>query len=352
LDIYLFANDGVYLVKGSILYPTNETIVSIEKEILSFTVRDRKAVVNIFFEFFNPDSINRNLKVGFQAPSYHHDAGIEGPKPKIKDFKIQFENKLLPYKITKANCEDCELKYESEEDFLNTNGIFVYLFDVSFKPGINKIYHSYEFPASRSVLNDQIYNYILKTGAKWSGNTIKDFTINIDMGSNQYFYVKDIFGEYATWDIIGTGRVTKSNGDRKIRILSGILQIKTNNFEPQENIEFGTKWDNSFMGLYTDKTVPEKIKSTLFILAHNQEQFRNYFDRNTYTEDELRILRNTVYAQYGFKFKDEELFKYYNQFDWYFPDPHLDMERINLTQTETEFIKMIQKRESELKKLE
>jgi hypothetical protein len=66
----------------------------------------------------------------------------------------------------------------------------------------------------------------------------------------------------------------------------------------------------------------------------------------------LRILRNTVYAQYGFKFKDEELFKYYNQFDWYFPDPHLDMERINLTQTETEFIKMIQKRESELKKLE
>ncbi|MDA3840078.1 MAG: YARHG domain-containing protein [Patescibacteria group bacterium] len=355
INIYLFANDGTYLVKGSILYPTNETSISIEKEILSFDVRDRKAVVNIYFEFFNPDSVNRNLTVGFQAPSYHHDAGIEGPKPKIKDFKIQFENKLLPYKITSANCEDCELKYKSEEDFLNTNGIFVYLFEVSFKPGINKIYHSYEFPASRSVIYDQIYNYILKTGGKWADGTIKDFTLNIDIGKNKYFYINDIFGENAIWNIIGTGRISDFNkfSNKYIRIISGILQVNVSNFKPTSNLEFGIK-SSKTVTIYRlqNEIFSDKLSNALECLAGSTEGCKRYFDRIIYSEEELRILRNVVYAQYGYKFKDEELLKYFNQFDWYFPDPHLEIEKITLTQNEDEFIKMIQERESELKKSE
>jgi hypothetical protein len=53
-----------------------------------------------------------------------------------------------------------------------------------------------------------MYNYILTTGSKWADGTIKDLTVEIDMGGNSYFYVKDIFGKSASWNILGTGKVT------------------------------------------------------------------------------------------------------------------------------------------------
>lgn len=34
---------------------------------------------------------------------------------------------------------------------------------------------------------------------------------------------------------------------------------------------------------------------------------------------ELRILRNTIYARHGRRFKDAKLRRYFNQFDWYYP---------------------------------
>ncbi len=33
----------------------------------------------------------------------------------------------------------------------------------------------------------------------------------------------------------------------------------------------------------------------------------------------LRILRNCIYARYGYKFKETDLFEYFNKFDWYKP---------------------------------
>ena len=113
INIYLFANDGIYLTKGSILYPINETLISMEKEILSFTVRDKKAVVNIYFEFLNPDSTNKNLTIGFQAPASYDWRVERGQKrAQIQNFKILYEDKLHPYKITSAKCENCELKFK------------------------------------------------------------------------------------------------------------------------------------------------------------------------------------------------------------------------------------------------
>lgn len=49
-----FGNDGVYLSYGSVIYPTQETKISLEKEILSFSVKDRVAYVSIQFQFHNP----------------------------------------------------------------------------------------------------------------------------------------------------------------------------------------------------------------------------------------------------------------------------------------------------------
>lgn len=60
-----------------------------------------------------------------------------------------------------------------------------------------------------------------------------------------------------------------------------------------------------------------------------------------YSKEELRLLRNTIYAQYGYDFNSPDLKEYFSQFAWYMPDPNLKMEDIVLTEKEKEFIEKI-----------
>lgn len=255
LTFSAFANDGIYLTRGGVIYPTKETKISLDKEILSFTVRNKIAKTDILFEFNNLENKERKLLVGFQAPTATGDVTDEVCNAnQIKNFKIVNGGKILPYQIKAAEKENGELKDPKDFHFSqDKGGVFVYLFEVTLKPGINKINHSYTFPASSNVDKDQFYNYILTTGAKWANGTIKDLTIQIDMGANKYFYVNDIFGQKANWSIVGSGKVTNKkfghageDQGRMVRVLSGKLQVKIKDFKPTKNIEFGTVNKHSF----------------------------------------------------------------------------------------------------------
>ena len=346
LTISTFGNDGVYLTCGGIIYPVKESTISLDREILSFSVQDKMCYVDILFEFNNPESVERKLLIGFQAPTAGGDVSeIICNTNQITDFKILANGQILPYKLKAAECENCELKDPKDFHFSQSEtGIFVYLFEITFKPGMNIINHSYVFPASSSISFDQIYNYILTTGAKWAGGTIKNLTVQFDLGRNKYFYVDDIFGKNAVWSIIGSGKVTNntfkcSENDfaRMVRVFSGKLQIDVKNFQPKRNIKFGIIDDYSFISIQTDF---ERIQSNkVFGLRYELEE--------DYTKTKLRLLRNTVYAQYGYAFKSKDLQDYFSQFDWYIPDPNLKMEEIVLTKEEKKFIEEILKREKE-----
>jgi hypothetical protein len=341
----VFGNDGVYLTRGSVIYPTQETKILLEKEILSFTIRDRIAYVDIQFEFNNPENKERKLLIGFQAPSAAGDVSDSTSNlNQISNFTIIQDNKILPYKIKAAECEDCELKDPSVFHFSQFEpGIFVFLFEITFKPGLNRINQSYSFPASNNVSFDQFYNYILTTGSKWANKTIKDLTININIGQNKYFYVKDIFGSNAEWSIVGTGKVTNEKFDyidndscRMVRTISGKLQIHVNNFKPIKNIEFGivSRYSLTSWPIYY-----EKIRQGEIVALGNLSL------EGDYTKEELRLLRNTIYAQYGYDFKSPDLKEYFFQFGWYMPDPNLKMKDIKLTEKEKEYIDKILKKE-------
>lgn len=341
-------NDGVYLSHGSVIYPINETKISLEREILSFTVRNRVAYVDIQFEFNNPQNSERRLLIGFQAPTAAGDVSDSiSHFNQIADFIIIQNGQILPYTLKAAECEDCELKDLKEFYFSQHEpGVFVFLFEITFNPGLNRINHSYHFPASANVSFDQFYNYILTTGSKWAGGTIKDLTINIDMGQNQYFYVNDIFGQTAKWSIIGSGKVTDERfeyeyvypGDscRMIRILSGKLHIQVNDFKPTKNIEFGIVNGYSFTiwPVHHDRIQNGEVISISDLTLDNE-----------YTQNELRLLRNTIYAQHNYDFKNPALKDYFSQFAWYMPDPNLKMENIKLTADEKKYIEEIVKRE-------
>lgn len=333
-----FGNDGVYLTKGGVIYPVQETSVSLDKEILSFTIKEHIAYVAIRFEFNNPENIERKLLVGFQAPT----AGGDVPDSlsntnQIQNFMIIQNGMILPYILKATECDTCELKDPKNFNFSQIDqGLFVYLFEITFKPGINQIHHSYSFPASNNVSFDQFYKYILTTGSKWAGERIKDLTVNIDMGRNKYFYVHDTFGPTADWSIIGTGKVTDDKFDyvdadtsRMIRTLSGYLQISVKDFQPTKNIEFGIVSDHSFTvwPVYYEKIQDGDIISIGDLTL-----------KGDHTMEELRLLRNTIYAQYGYDFTDPVLKQYFSQFGWYMPDPNLRMEDIDMIEAEKEFL--------------
>ncbi len=342
LTFQLVGNDGAYLTHGSAIYPTKETKISMDREILSFTVRNGIAYVNIQFEFYNPEKTERKLLLGFQAPSAGGDVTDSlSNVNQIADFRIVQNGQILPYTLKAAECEECELKDPSEIQFSQSlNGLFIYLFEITFQPGITKINHSYNFPASSNIDLNEMYDYILTTGSKWAGGKIKDLTVNIDMGQNQFFFVNDVFGKAANWSIIGTGNVTdasfnyiEENPYRMIRILSGQLQIKVSDFEPTHNIEFGTV--RRYFFTYLSSFDSDDI------YAYESFLIDDFIVGADFSKEQLRILRNTIYAQHGYVFTNKELKTYFAQFAWYIPDPNLKMENIQLTEQEKVFLKKI-----------
>ncbi|HNM27850.1 MAG TPA: hypothetical protein PKL15_20555, partial [Saprospiraceae bacterium] len=73
LALSAWGNDGVYLTRGGVIYPVNESNISLDREVLCFTVKDKACSVDILFEFNNPDKTDRKLLIGFQAPMAYGD---------------------------------------------------------------------------------------------------------------------------------------------------------------------------------------------------------------------------------------------------------------------------------------
>lgn len=341
----LSANDGAYFSGGGAIYPIKESSISMEKEILSFQVIDRQCYVTIHFEFLNPGNETKKLLVGFQAPQAVGDVTDDEIKyPQIFDFMVSQDQILLPYQLKTAACEDCELSdkqtIDSHQAGLN---VFVYLFEIEFKPGITKIDHSYRFKAGSSVMTNQIYDYILKTGAKWAGGKIKDLTVNIDMGENTYFYASDIFGKEASWNILGIGKVTNyayNNYEvdcKMIRILSGSLQIHVQNWNPVQNFEFGIVHTNCFDFEGENHPISRVMRAVSTLSLDMVE--------TPYSKGELKLIRNTFFAQHGYVFSDKDLDSYFRSFEWYIPNPNLKLKDIRLSSEIETFIEEIQRQE-------
>jgi len=344
-----FSNDGIYLTSGSNIYPITETKISLDKEVLSYSIINGLATVNINFEFNNPENISRKLKVGFQAPSSVGDVTDRCSSPQIRDFKIQSNDGLLPFELQAAECEDCSLKDTSEIDFSQFEpGVFVYLFEIEFKPGVNTIQHSYNYPASSNVSVDEMYDYILTTGVKWAGQTIKDFRLDINFGTNSYFYVKDIFGPTAKWSINGTGKVTETgfnfeHFNRMVRVISGNLSIEVKNFQPESNLEIGIISNSSFISYLLDE---ENVSSRIYYsLQYQTADLKFLISDESLNKEELRICRNYLFAKYGYYFNSPDLRTYFRKFAWYIPDPNLKMTEILLTEREKKYLEEIIEKE-------
>ena len=342
---FLLANDGAYFSGGGTIYPVKESNISMEKEVLSFQVIDEQCYVTIHFEFLNPGKDTKKLLVGFQAPQAVGDVTEDEIKyPQIFDFMVSQNQTLLPYQLKTAACEDCELSdKQTITNHQAGSSVFVYLFEIEFKPGITNIDHSYRFKAGSAVMTDQIYDYILKTGAKWAGGKIKDLTVTIDMGENTYFYTSDIFGKEASWNILGIGKVTSyvyNNFEvdcKMIRILSGSMQISVQNWNPVQNLQFGVINRDCYDFECENHPISRVMRAV--------NTLRLDLEETPYSKEELKWIRNTFFAQLGYQFSDKDLDSYFRSFEWYIPNPNLKLKDTKISTEVQNFIEEIQQLE-------
>ena len=79
------------------------------------------------------------------------------------------------------------------------------------------------------------------------------------------------------------------------------------------------------------------------IIEEIEKPYLNDLQLGVLTKTELKIFRNMFYARKGYIFSDEDLTKYFNQFDWYKPET----KQVTFTNLETNAINRIKIFESD-----
>ena len=355
----LIANDGVFYVSGNTLMPLQETRIALRKEVLKFYVKDFDWMsVEVDFEFYNPGGAKKVI-VGFVTPPADGDITEEDERhPRIKDFTVTMNGKALEYKMKRMN----ETTFSAEK--LKIGGEdFVYYFNAEFKPGLNKIRHTYRYQGGGSVDMHRHFDYQITTGKRWANGQINDFELQIHP-DNGIFFVPAGFTQdkrAANWQIVGDGVIRKQTrklfGEesprvRMVHLNRGYLSLRERNFKPDTDIFMG---EYNWMAGFADAWCEQKCAE-----AESLEKVARFFHLNPsgyITEDdlaglnarELKYLRNYFFAVRGLGFRDEQVKKFYGQFFWYKPDPALKAEEIKLSKAESGFVAKVRKVENSLK---
>lgn len=109
---------------------------------------------------------------------------------------------------------------------------------------------------------------------------------------------------------------------------------------------------NSFLLVETEETEYEENENGIMVPSEDAKVNRMYTavmngrvsSLESFTKEELKLCRNTVFARYGYQFKDEKLDSYFSQLDWYQPTrANVDGQ---LTDDDKNFIQYIQSLEA------
>lgn len=326
LCMNVHANDGVFYSQGGNLYPKKETTIQLKREVLMFTYLDTAVRVDILFEFYNPGEIKTET-VGFVTPPPSGDLSFDSDDmvdwnlqhPQIFDFYAIVNDVMQPWKVFKAKESgfrtDCDGEFYSE---------YVYYFDAEFQKGTNIIQHSYIYKGSSSVEYKNEFFYRLTTGKMWANGQIDDFELLINI-PGQGVYVPWSFQESmepAQWDVVGIGRLrnefTDFMGDtvRLGYLENGMFRFHANNFKPDFDLHFGVMNFLNMMAFEANDLMSEVDPYlTLFPYYFGYEKT----DLTDLSDFELMFLRNYIFAQHGYEFRNEELYAIFSMFSWYYP---------------------------------
>ncbi len=286
---FLFADDTLYGIIGENLVPVKEQETEVEMiaETIILTMYEDYYEIDVDFTFTNyGDDIE--LQVGFPV-TY---ASLEA---KLYDFKawtngLPVNREYLP--ISQDN-GDHVICYEGDYgiEYYDYHSDFAYTIPVLFKKGTTKTRINYK----------NIYRIKNDSGLDWLS----------------YYY--------------GSGRVWKNS--------IGTIELIVKNYSPYSIMSqeaFSDQFNNPTIEWLDDSSYrmilhdiePRRSDSFNWIIHDflekeicNDSHYLTSIDYDYYTKDQLRILRNAVYALHGYPFKSKDLSSFFARKSWYKRNP-------------------------------
>ena len=355
------ANDGVYYVDGNQLIPVTETDISVRKEVLTINRVGDFLEVTVYYEFFNPTK-PKDLLVGFEAES-PYDSYIDMDEtypnhPHIRNFTVTINGERLGYEVAHVLYDDndyrkkdyfkngqfSELSHEqciksmNEYEGMGYPFYYVYHFNAHFREGLNIVQHTYEFEISNSVAEEYRFTYILTAANRWANHQIDDFTLNIDMGEVQSFYIDPTFFKSVDeWVFKGAGRTTpeeRTKNGRLFHVQKGAISFHKDGFHPEGELNISKPRGFYAFGGCAENDIMDLVKRMMGGL----DQLSNCIDETTLSAEQRRILKNVPFAYRGHVFKDEGLRQFFESTDWYVPNPEYKDDMNTMTPEERGWI--------------
>lgn len=362
---YVFANDGVFYASGNHLIPATETDIILKKEVLKLHKKADRMYVDVYYEFQNTGK-EKTILVGFVTPPGSGDLEDEKLQKQeheyIYDFTVNINDQALAYKTIRLDTNGFKspLGAAPQDDIYSD---YAYYFNATFKSGINVIKHTYSYQLSGSVEHEYSFDYRLTTGKSWANKEIEDFTLIISSEEMTDIFVPSTFynhGEKIKWE--EQGKMKEIFLDKKMfeyleidynyYLLhpSSSLTFKAKNFKPDYDIFCFSmqKFMPEYAMLYYNMDVEKIDEKTDFISALNLNT--DYCDFKAFSDFELRILRNYVFARHGYIFKDTVLQNYFSKMYWYLPDSNTVSDESILTTEEKKLLDLVKKEEENRKK--
>ena len=345
------ANDGVFYASGNQLVPVTETDISVRKEVLTINRVDDHLEVTVYYKFFNPTK-PKDLLVGFEAEppydSYVDMTEVFPNHPHIRNFTVTINGERLRYEVAHVlydeedyrmhgyfkngqfsdlSREQC-IKTMNEYEGMGYPFYYVYHFNAHFREGLNVVQHTYDFEISNSVGEEYFFSYILTAANRWVNHQIDDFTLNIDMGERESFFMdQSFFSSVDEWTFNGKGRVTPSGKwerqyEPMFHVQKGSISFHKDNFHPDGELHISKPivlyfLPCGFAGCGATE-IMDLVRQTMCDLALLKDNdLKDELDA-----DQRRIMKNIPFAYRGRVFKNEKLRRFFESTDWYVPDPN------------------------------
>lgn len=361
----LRANDGVYYTSGSMLMPMSESEIQVKKEILTITIADKEnADVDVYYEFYNPTDKPKTVRMGFEAlPDYNADWQLhrDGKHPYIYDFVVEMNGEQMKYKNSLASVQDgCKLLTDKElekwelsewgsalalksDQEVTMDFAYVYYFDATFVPGLNRVHHTYSYKMSMTVGTTFEIPYKLSPAGRWAGNKIGDFTLKLCVPhtAKNFLFSCTALDDIKPAIVEGTGKMRKVGEDlasTEFSLRDGVVTWHALNFVPDENELyiyssdcFTTFSEEAPLGSFYDRTTYMHLD--VYESLHESEP-------DGMTDDFRRaVIRNLPYAHRGRIFKRSDLDKYFRSLWWYMPDPNYTDDTSDFTPSDWHYVR-------------
>jgi hypothetical protein len=356
-SVSVFANDVGFALVGFTLVPMNITTVSMEYERLYITLKKDYFEVEAYIELNNHENKKTNPMLGFEFDEgwiLSSDQFWESYKFNQFILKVNGEAQKFEYKVRVEN-----IQYP----------IHTLVYNPGLNPGKNIVYHKFKMPYD---FGGRI-GYILETSSRWKDGKIKNLEIYIRTEFNTTLRFREIHSanyevrnNIFSFDTIGLSKLYNkfsddhggSHGIDEYEYYSltqnGYLYKNIRNFIPDKNIGFQVlDWYSIGQHGMTFDNELTTIHDWTRYMESNTRTDRWYFTRGDenwipsermlegYSIEELRLLRNALYAIRGYVFNDNNLNVYFNKQYWYFPNPNIEINQIIFSKEEQRILQYI-----------